>query len=669
VNLKNQTFFLKLTQKKKKNYNPKILLHSPPLLPRRARVVVSETIDTPTAPFTIVHVLEFTLGAHRTRPDTHTRHPSAHIAMTAEEYERCEALMCEDPAFVAAMAARGITDMSMVIVDPWGMGPDPLPDQKRMLMPLVFVRGKPGSNAYARPVDDIRIIVQLEPFKIVEMTDIDPRGPRAPVPRDRGSQYGRGADPTAVHPGSDADAASSASTDDDDEDEPRPVPQRRNPVRHDLRPYVVTQPDGPSYRVDGRRVRWQSWDLHVGFTSREGLVLNDVSYRGRSILHRVSFSEMIVPYGDPAFPNYQKNAFDAGEDGLGRNANSLRLGCDCLGAISYFDAHIVAEDGSPRTIDSAICLHEEDIGLLWKHTDWRTGATESRRYRRLVLSFITTIANYDYAHYIYLNQIGSIEFEVKLTGILSVSTSRVRAGLPHAGGEAPDSSPFGVAVAPGVVAPVHQHFFCVRLDPNLDDDPSANVYEVESRKPDPAREGPDPFGAAFVFEERHLTTEKQARRNVCVETSRHWKVASSVARNRLGERAAYRLTPGANCIPFVNRDSPIGRRAGFFFNHLWVTPFRRNERFPAGDFPNQRPSNVAGGLLKWTEEDRSIQDEDVVLWYTFGVTHIPRSEDWGVMPVERAGFKFEPCNFWDVNPSVDLPEEDDRTSVCVKAKL
>jgi primary-amine oxidase len=175
------------------------------------------------------------------------------------------------------------------------------------------------------------------------------------------------------------------------------------------------------------------WNFRIGFTPTEGLVIYSVAYndgsRGRrSIAHRLSFVEMVVPYGDPNDPHYRKNAFDAGEYGLGKCANSLKKvtssilgygvsyylvlltlvdytvypllqGCDCLGYIKYFDAHLTNFNGDVQTIENAICLHEEDHGILWKHQDWRTGLAEVRRSRRLTVSFFCTVANYEYGFY------------------------------------------------------------------------------------------------------------------------------------------------------------------------------------------------------------------------------------------------------------------------------
>ena len=125
-------------------------------------------------------------------------------------------------------------------------------------------------------------------------------------------------------------------------------------------------------------------------------MLHTVVYEGRPVLYRGSITEMIVPYGDPKESAYRKNVFDFGEYGVGMLANSLALGCDCLGAIRYFDGHLADNQGRVVTIKNAVCVHEEDIGMLWKHTDWRTGGSEVRRSRRLAVSMIDNVGNYHY---------------------------------------------------------------------------------------------------------------------------------------------------------------------------------------------------------------------------------------------------------------------------------
>ena len=89
----------------------------------------------------------------------------------------------------------------------------------------------------------------------------------------------------------------------------------------------------------------------------------------RPVAHRLSFAEMVVPYRDPTPDHYRRTAFDIGEWGLGFMTTSLELGCDCLGEIAYLDAVLHDTRGEPYTIPNAICIHEEDNAVLWKHVD------------------------------------------------------------------------------------------------------------------------------------------------------------------------------------------------------------------------------------------------------------------------------------------------------------
>jgi primary-amine oxidase len=529
-------------------------------------------------------------------------------SIVVDEFFEAEATIRRDPRFLAALAKRGITNAELVMVDPWSAGlygTEPAEYAGlRLLRALSFARSEERDNGYARPLDGIVVVIDVNKMEVLRVEDHGV----APLPPESGNwarEY---------------------------------IPQTRT----DLKPIEIIQPEGPSFTVSGSLVEWQKWKFRVGFTAREGLVLHTISYTDESgerpILHRASICEMVVPYGDPGEAYYRKNAFDIGEYGIGMLANSLALGCDCLGVIHYFDFAVVDSHGTASTLKHAVCLHEEDFGVLWKHTDWRTNQSEVRRSRRLSVSFIATVGNYEYGFYWYFYQDGNIQFEVKLTGIMNTTTL-----LPG------EQSPYGVEVAPRLNAGNHQHIFAARLVANVDG-PDNSVYEVNTVG---LPTGPEnPYGNAFVAEETLLATELQARRRVNANSARFWRIKNPGRTNKLGKPVAYRLIPGENCPPFVQPDAPIMRRAGFTANHLWVTPYRSEERFAAGDYPNQHPTG--DGLPVWTEADRSITETEVVLWYVFANNHVPRPEDWPVMPVGSIGFQLKPDGFFDRNPAMDV---------------
>lgn len=533
--------------------------------------------------------------------------PGVQPMLLSEEAGECEALCKADPEFQMALARRGVQNLDLVMIEAWPAGTYwDEHNSKRLAHGLVWVRKEPSDNGFAYPAEGLSVLIDLNAGRIVRVMDSGV----VPFPPESGNY----------------NAAS--------------VPE----FRTGLKPIEITQPEGPSFSVSGHRVQWQKWDIRFGFTPREGLVLHTVGYEDggkvRPILYRASLSEMIVPYGDPTDGHFRKNAFDVGEYGIGLLANSLELGCDCLGEIHYFDAPMVDCAGEVWTLKNAVCMHEEDFGILWKHTDWRTGEVEVRRSRRLVLSFISTVGNYEYGFFWYFYQDGSIQMEVKLTGCLITGALSPGEATPI----------YGTLIAPQLYAPSHQHFFNLRLDMTVDGI-NNTVQEVNTVA---VPLGPDnPNGNGFVHQSVSFKSESEAIRRVNTDTARYWKVSNPNVLNRLGTPVAFKLAPGENCLPFAHPESSVMKRAPFLSNHLYVTPYAPAEIFASGDYPNQHHGGT--GLATWAEADRPIENTDVIVWYTMGHHHVPRPEDWPVMPCAYMGFHLKPVGFFDKNPGWDVP--------------
>ncbi|XP_019100581.1 PREDICTED: uncharacterized protein LOC104782758 isoform X1 [Camelina sativa] len=593
------------------------------LPPRRARLVVYNQKSNETSVWIVelseVHAVTRG-GHHRGKVVSSEVIPDVQPPMDAAEYAECEAIVKDFPPFIEAMKRRGIEDMDLVMVDPWCVGYHSEADapSRRLAKPLIYCRtdsDSPMENGYARPVEGIYVLVDMQNMVVIEFEDRK----FVPLPPP---------DPLRNY---------------------TPGESRGGVDRSDVKPLQIIQPEGPSFRVRGYFVEWQKWNFRIGFTPREGLVIHSVAYvdgsRGRRpVAHRLSFVEMVVPYGDPNEPHYRKNAFDAGEDGLGKNAHSLKKGCDCLGSIKYFDAHFTNFTGGVETIENCVCLHEEDHGILWKHQDWRTGLAEVRRSRRLTVSFLCTVANYEYGFYWHFYQDGKIEAEVKLTGILSL-------GALQPG----ETRKYGTTIAPGLYAPVHQHFFIARMDMSVDCKPGEafnQVVEVNARVDEPGEN--NVHSNAFYAEEKLLRSEAEATRDCDPFSARHWIVRNTRTVNRTGQLTGYKLVPGSNCLPLARPEAKFLRRAAFLKHNLWVTRYSPDEKFPGGEFPNQNP-RAGEGLATWVKQNRSLEESDVVLWYVFGIIHVPRLEDWPVMPVEHIGFTLMPHGFFNCSPAIDVP--------------
>jgi primary-amine oxidase len=524
-----------------------------------------------------------------------------------DEYESVALLVKQEDSWRRAIRRRGVDDLDLVRIDAWMIGNFGISahEGRRMCAALAYLRESVPDLPYARPIEGVVAYVDLEEMRVIEVLDPPP----VPIPPETG-RY----DPEAV-----------------------------GPLRDDLRPLVVDQPDGASFTVRGHEISWQRWRLRWSFNAREGLVLHRVGYEDggelRSIAHRISISEMVVPYGDSSPAHYWQGAFDVGDFGIGRGVNSLRLGCDCLGRIHYFDVTTHDDEGEPQVVPQAVCLHEEDFSILWKHFDFIDGHTEVRRQRRLVLSCICTNLNYEYGYYWYFYLDGTLEFEAKLTGVMQTKALAPGTRDSHS-----------ALVAPGLGAIYHQHLFNVRLDMEVDG-PENDVCEIELVA---APEGPDnPWGNAMVTRTTPLRHELEAKRSINAATGRSWVVTSAKRRNRFGSPTGYRLVPEASPSLLAPPETAVGRRAQFGRYHLWVTPYHPDERHAGGEYPNQHPGGA--GLPEWTAKDRGLEAADIVLWHTFGLSHVPRPEDWPVMPVEHCGFRLKPWGFFDRNPALDVP--------------
>ena len=534
-----------------------------------------------------------------------TEIPGAKSPILSIESEKAIKAAKADKRIIAALKDRGVEDINQVHMETWPIGaqiPKELDDGRRLIWTPMWQRPTEFANLYAHPINGLHAIVDLDSGEVVsvENTEI------IPIPQT-----------------------------------PGPYRENQTGANVKLKDLAIVQSEGPSFSVEGWKVNWERWNLRVGFCQREGLVIHDVKFKDqdkeRKIAHRLSIAELVIPYGDPSQGAYRKNAFDTGEFGLGNYTNSLTLGCDCLGEIVYLDAAVTTPDGSIKEIPNAICMHEEDNGILWKHVD-ADGHTEVRRGRRFVVSSIVTVNNYEYGYFWYFYQDGSIEFEAKLTGIVLTVADAI--GKDH---------PSATELEPGLWAPYHQHILCARLDLDIDGEQNS-VLEVESFAHPQGEK--NPYGGAYETKETLFSKEKDSQRVIDPFSGRYWKIVNQQVKNHMDHSVGYKLIPGHTTFPLALPESTIGKKAGFMYKHLWVTKNSDSEKYPAGDYPFQHPGGA--GLPEWTKANRNIENEDVVLWYVFGTNHIPRTEDWPVMPVEKTGFHLKPSGFFARSPGIDV---------------
>jgi primary-amine oxidase len=546
--------------------------------------------------------------------------PNVQPAVLIEEYESADKIVRQDPRWKNAMAQRKI-DTADVQLDAWAAGYMGAPELKgaRLLRVLSYLRSK-ATNAYARPIEGVVALVNMNTKKVIDLVDRP-----APTPEPAADFF-------------DAKIAMHAAA--------------------GLSPLETRQPMGPSFKLNGHEVRWQNWVFRYGFHPREGLVLYTVGWNDgksiRPIVHRASISEMLVPYGDPDADWSWRNAFDMGEYGLGQLSISLRAGQEVPQHATLLSATLADDEGSPQMKKDVIALFEQDGGMLWTHTDYKTNKTTTRRGQQFVVQSVFTVGNYDYGLRWIFHQDGTLEAQTELTGVLLAKG--VRDEQCQMCQQAPDlegkliasgEERFGKLVAKNVLAPYHQHFFCFRLDMNVDGGKNS-VYEMNVR-PEAALAS-NPLQNGFLVEYQLLRSEREARRNLDFAAHRSWKVLNPNKKTALGHFPAYTLEPGPSSVPYLSSQSRVRRRAGFLDHPLWVTRSRPGEFYAAGDYPNQ--SAGGDGLPRWIDKNESIVNEAIVLWHTLGVTHIPRVEEWPIMPVSHVGFRLVPDGFFGANTTV-----------------
>ncbi|OJD39069.1 peroxisomal copper amine oxidase [Diplodia corticola] len=541
--------------------------------------------------------------------------------ITMEDLQIVESVVRQDPKVIEQCGILGIPadEMHKVHCDPWTIGYDERFGNKvRLQQALMYYRPHVDDCQYVYPLDFCPIFNA----DTQEIIHIDIPKVRRPLNK---------APPNNYH------AASI---------------EAEGGYRTDLKPINITQPEGVSFTMDGRFINWQNWKFHIGFNYKEGIVLSNVSFNDkgneRPIFWRISLAEMVVPYGNPEHPHQRKHAFDLGEYGGGYMTNSLSLGCDCKGAIHYMDFAFANRAGQAQTVKNAICIHEEDAGILFKHTDFRDESVTVTRARKLIISQIFTAANYEYCVYWIFHQDGTIQLEIKLTGILNT----------YACNPGEDLHGWGTEVYPGVNAHNHQHLFCLRLDPNIDGPNNTVVVADAVRGEGEVGSAENFYGNAFYCKKTKLATQGTSHSDYDGNTGRTWEICNPNKLNPYSKKpVSYKLV-SREVPPLLPKEgSLVWKRAGFARHAVHVTKYDDEQIHPAGRHVPQTSGEPSMGLPAWIAADphANIDNTDVVMWHTFGITHFPSPEDFPVMPAEPMTLLLRPRNFFTRNPCLDVP--------------
>jgi primary-amine oxidase len=515
--------------------------------------------------------------------------------ITPFEFDSIEAIVHRNVLFRRALERRGL-HIDSVVVEPWASGVPRSSFPGRLVRCIFFVRSN-GEMRYDRPVEGLHMLVNTSTRQAMEVHDklVIPVANPAVVPKPS----------------------------------PRPSPKPQ-----------------PRPKGDPQLIVWNNWSFRWVLQPKDGLVLYDVAWndkgRRRPIAHRLALSEMFVPYGDTSAAWTWRTAFDAGEYGVGLSSRSLTRGLDVPATASTHPIVIVDRDGNPITINDAVAWFEKPSGLLWRHVNLETDVAASKSGTEFTIQHCATVGNYDYMLSWIFAQDGTIRFDVALTGIMLVKGTGDTVWSQNL-----DSRKTSHMVQPGLLAPFHQHFFSVRLDLDIDG-PDNSVHELDIWSPPAGSENRSLN--AMMIDDWEFRFEQEACTSVKPSAARRWNIQHASATNSFGMPTAYCLVPGINAQPFLKPEAAPRKRAAFINHSLWVTHHKDHELYAAGPYPNQ--SSAGEGLPRYVSNNESIRNRDVVVWYTFGVTHVTRPEDWPIMPVEHAGFSLMPMGFFNHNPTI-----------------
>lgn len=551
----------------------------------------------------VVDLTKGTVASHEEIPDVQPN-------ILLEEWHLAADLTRKDPRWREAVAKRGIADFASVFCAPTMAGYLDEPGfAGRRLFRVPCYHPNAAEHAYGLPIEGVTALVDTDAGKVIEVSDTG-----------------------VVETGDDAGRTEAVT--------PRPA----------LKPVVNFSPQGANFDIArGYRLRWQNWSFHLRIERREGPVISLVRYKDSStdrlIAYQMALSEMIVPYMDPD-PNWSYRSFlDAGEFGLGYLISVLSRGRDCPRQSAYLPAIIPSDMGGLFKVDDAVCIFERNTAdPAWRHHDATVNETDSRAEVELVVRLIPTIGNYDYVMDFVFTQRGNIKVRVGASGIDAVKTVATKS-MSDATAEA--DTRYGALVAANRVAVYHDHYFSFRID--LDIDGQANRLVRDHLKVERLPED-NPRRSLWFLEPEVIAREGAADAHNTGPGA--WRVLNTKYRTQLGHNPSYELVPAHRVTSLLDPDDGPQRRAAFTANELWVTRYDSDERYAAGDYMSQKV--FSGGLPDFIADGASIEDEDIVLWYTLGFHHITRPEDWPVLPTRWHEFTLRPVNFFERSPAIDL---------------
>ncbi|XP_038679915.1 primary amine oxidase-like [Tripterygium wilfordii] len=597
-----------------------------PLLPRKAAVIARVDGNS--------YVLAVDLGTSEVIVQE-TGSVSGYPTMTIEDMTSATGAPLSNADFNRTITDRGV-DLSDLACLPISLGWFGKKEENRRLIKVQCYSMKDTANFYMRPIEGLTVLLDMDTKEVVEISD---KGRNIPIPKAAKTDYR--------------------------------YSEQVNQEMKLLNPISIEQPKGPSFKIeDEHTVKWANWEFHLKPDPRAGVIISRAMVRDpdsgemRNVMYKGFTSELFVPYMDPTDAWYFKTYMDAGEYGFGLQAMPLDPLNDCPRNAHYMDGVFAAADGTPYVRSNMICVFESYAGDIgWRHSESPITGMEIREVRpkvTLVARMAASVANYDYIVDWEFQTDGLIRVKVGLSGILMVKgTSYVNVNQVPG-----QENLYGTLLSENVIGVIHDHYVTFYLDMDVDGSQNSFVkVNIQNQKTPP---GESPRRSYLKAVRNVAKTEKDAQIQLKLYDPSEFHVINPNRKTRIGNPVGYKLVPAGTAASLLDHDDPPQKRGAFTNNQIWVTPYNRTEQWAGGLFVYQ--NHGEDNLATWSERDRSIENKDIVVWYTLGFHHVPCQEDFPIMPTVSSSFDLKPVNFFESNPILRIPPNVEKDlPVCVPA--
>ncbi len=411
-----------------------------------------------------------------------------------------------------------------------------------------------------------------------------------------------------------------------------------------MKKVTMQSAEGNNFSFEDGLIKWDKWQFHFRLDKRFGAMVSLAAFDGQSVAYQISANEMFVPYMSPEEEWKYRSFMDIGEYGFGLLSSPLELGTDVPGNATLLNAVIPADNGTPALYENVIGVFERNTGRpMWRHAEMINGTHEGRAEVELVVRTIPVVGNYDYVVDYVFSAKGLLKIEVGATGMDAVKAAKSRTMMDAT---AAAETKVGSLVAPNLVGVNHDHFISFRIDMDVAGVNNSFVTDEIA----PVRYPNNNRLSGWEVVEHPTSVEGAVTRSHQLHDG-IWRVVNKNVTNKLGQHKSYQILGHTHLSKLDAEDFPQ-KRAAWSAEQLWVTPHNPTELYPSGKYPNQ--SEGTEGIMQWVGQQRSVDNTDLVMWYTMGFHHVTLPEDWPILATMWHTVTLRPAFSYERNPSVDI---------------